>query len=304
MNTTNDHTKLENSYLKIKNAKRGFFAINKNDTVIGKSLDTYGEWSEHIIEAISHFIEKECVVLDVGAYIGALTVPIAKLVGDQGRVIAFEPQKTSFDLLQTNITLNALHNVDCLNMAMSDAEGVMKTPLLNVYNEQDFSEFCMDHYENGEDICVNTVDNLGLQRCDFMIVDTPGMETNVIKGASQMLSQCRPIMYVRNVKENGNPALVEELFNQDYKLWWHIQLCHNPENYYQNEQNVFKVGDNEMAHAYMLGVHKSLALPMNGLLEVESPDDNCIRAIERLQEAFVAQQEANAQNNTQEVTAS
>ena len=51
------------------------------------------------------------ISLDVGANIGCHTVPFAKLVGESGRVVAFEPQRLVFQNLCANLALNALTNV-------------------------------------------------------------------------------------------------------------------------------------------------------------------------------------------------
>ncbi len=293
---SNTNTINEGSYIKIKQAKRGVFAFNKNDTVIGKSFDEYGEWGEGILQGLEHFVEEECVILDVGAYIGSLTVPLAKIAGDKGRVIAFEPLRGTYDLLKTNITLNELHNVDALQMAITDKEEVYRIPELNVNRVQNFSEFTVDNYETGEEVVANCIDNIGLQRCDMIVVDTPNTEAKVVRGAKNTLEHCKPILYVRNNNAEGNPELIQELFDAGYNLWWHIQLCYNPENYFSNPNNIFKVNDNEMAHAYMLGVHKSLTLPLNGLLQVEDVNDNCNKAIMRIQESFVAENSSVVEN--------
>jgi hypothetical protein len=50
------------------------------------------------------------VVIDVGANIGAITVPLAKAVPD-GLVISFEPQRITNQILGANAQLNSLSNV-------------------------------------------------------------------------------------------------------------------------------------------------------------------------------------------------
>ena len=45
-------------------------------------------------------------VLDIGANIGAHTIPLARLVGDTGMVVAFEPTKYAFTKLLRNAALN------------------------------------------------------------------------------------------------------------------------------------------------------------------------------------------------------
>ena len=63
-------------------------------------------------------IEPGDVVVDVGADIGALTVPLARAVGPAGRVLAFEPQPTVFQNLCANLALNDLLHVQAFNAAL------------------------------------------------------------------------------------------------------------------------------------------------------------------------------------------
>jgi protein-L-isoaspartate O-methyltransferase len=48
---------------------------------------------------IEYFVRPGDVVLDVGAHIGYYTLLLSRLVGDQGRVYAFEPDPSNFALL-------------------------------------------------------------------------------------------------------------------------------------------------------------------------------------------------------------
>lgn len=56
-------------------------------------------------------IKKGDTVLDLGAHIGYYTLLAAKLVGEKGKVFAFEPEPTNFALLKKNIKINNYQNV-------------------------------------------------------------------------------------------------------------------------------------------------------------------------------------------------
>src|SRR5882757_5145962 len=51
-------------------------------------------------------LEAGDIVLDIGANIGAHTLPFAKLVGEHGRVYAFEPTQYAFEKLGRNVRAN------------------------------------------------------------------------------------------------------------------------------------------------------------------------------------------------------
>ncbi len=65
-------------------------------------------------------------VFDVGAHCGVSTYSLSKLVGDTGKVIAFEPDPVNYSLLKRNIERHGLANVQAKNMAISDTAGRLK----------------------------------------------------------------------------------------------------------------------------------------------------------------------------------
>ncbi len=110
--------------LTIARCKHGIFAFRETD-MIGRLLKTYGEWAEHEVRLLTGLIRPGDVVLDVGAHIGTLTVPLAKAVGPTGAVFAFEAQRSVFYNLATNVSLNGLENVVARNCIVSDSPGEM-----------------------------------------------------------------------------------------------------------------------------------------------------------------------------------
>ena len=62
----------------------------------------------------------------MGAHCGVSTYEFSQLVGANGRVVSFEPDPTSFALLQRNIERHGLTNVMALNVALAGTRGVAK----------------------------------------------------------------------------------------------------------------------------------------------------------------------------------
>jgi FkbM family methyltransferase len=63
--------------------------------------------------------------IDIGSNIGMFAMLAASLVGAKGKVLAFEPEPTSFAALSRSVALNGLSNVRCINLALSDRAGSM-----------------------------------------------------------------------------------------------------------------------------------------------------------------------------------
>jgi hypothetical protein len=80
-------------HVRLKRCRDGALIYNINDYYIGRALDKYGEISRGEAALFGQLVQPGMTALDIGANIGILTVPIARLAGPEGRVIAFEPQR-------------------------------------------------------------------------------------------------------------------------------------------------------------------------------------------------------------------
>ncbi len=75
---------------------------------------------------LSRFLPKQGdVVIDVGANIGEYTLVVAKAVGPQGRVIAFEPNQSALALLKKNVHSNRADNIVVIPSAVADQKGTV-----------------------------------------------------------------------------------------------------------------------------------------------------------------------------------
>jgi hypothetical protein len=99
-----------NPMLAIRRCRHGTMMYLRNDVYIGRSLNDYGEYSEAEVDLFRQFLTPGDVALDVGANIGAHTIPMAQIVGPSGSVYAFEPQRIVFQILCGNVALNELGN--------------------------------------------------------------------------------------------------------------------------------------------------------------------------------------------------
>src|SRR5207244_3754027 len=83
-------------------------------------IDTLGlsvrdVWEPLETKVVQNEVRRGSVVLDIGAHIGYYTLLMARLVGPQGRVFAFEPNPANYDLLRRNIQINSYRNVTAVN---------------------------------------------------------------------------------------------------------------------------------------------------------------------------------------------
>lgn len=80
--------------------------LDLKDSGISKTLYLYGTREKDQVYIASSMIKKGMKVLDIGANIGYYCLLEADIVGDSGKVYAFEPHWGNFELLKENIRLN------------------------------------------------------------------------------------------------------------------------------------------------------------------------------------------------------
>ena len=246
-------------------ARYGYVLYNPNDKYIGRSLDLYGEYSQGEVEIFRQIIMPGWTILDIGANIGCHTVFMAQVTENSGRIIAFEPQRQTFQLLCANVILNSLFNVQCHNNAVSDSEGEILVPVLDPVSEQNFGGLDLRQQKQGETIKKITVDSLGLAACQFIKLDVEGMEIMALTGAQETISKFRPIMYVENDRKENSEALIRLIASFGYRMYWHLPPLFNPDNYNKNPENVF----GNIVSENMLCFHRDKKINILGMSEVE-----------------------------------
>ncbi len=224
---------------KLKSCRYGYMLYNVHDIYVGRSFDLYGEFSEGEVSAFRQLIRPGSVVVDVGANIGAHTLPFARIVGGGGAVVAIEPQRLAFQTLCANMALNSIVNVTCLHAALGPQPARMKVPVLNPWKDLNFGGLALDVAESGETVEVRTLDSIGFSRCDFIKIDAEGMERGILEGAVRTISRFRPLLYVENDRRDRSDALVRLIAASGYKLFWHEPPLYNPRNFAGNADNVF-----------------------------------------------------------------
>lgn len=254
-------------------ARHGLMLFNRHDIYIGRSLDQYGDYSEGESDLFAQVLRPGNVVVDAGANIGVHTLLMSRQVGDRGRVYAFEPQQTIFEILCANLALNGRKNVSCRCAALGDTAGQIVVPPVNYDVESNFGGLGLGSYQSGQTVPVVTIDSLDLPRCDLLKADVEGMELAVLRGAARTIEQFHPILYVENDRIESSPALIEYLLALGYKLYWHLPPLYQPSNFYGNPVNVF----GGIVSSNMLGVHSSVQSSITGLTPIERPEDHWLK---------------------------
>ncbi len=169
--------------------ERDPYIATSRDGAALKLIGGRGEWFtfyENVIRQdylrdVAPLKEGDCVV-DIGANIGAFTVLAARMVGESGKVFAYEPDPDCCERLRENVRLNRLNNVVVDNSAVGGTSGTAK---LHRHDKNAFSSLfdgvdgrVGQHAESFEVPVVAVAD--AIARCDgplhLMKVDCEGAE--------------------------------------------------------------------------------------------------------------------------------
>jgi FkbM family methyltransferase len=258
-------------YVELTESKYGPMLYPPKDQYVGRSFKEYGQFSQGELDIFMQIISPGAIVLDVGANIGAHTVPLAQLVGIGGAVVAFEPQPVLHQILCANLVLNSIPNVITYAMALGNCEGECKIPLFDYSQPLNFGGVAMDLVEEGESVPLGKLDTFKLERVDFIKLDVEGFESKVLEGAAETIERCRPIMYIENDRAEKSAELIQRLFDMGYRLWWHTPPLYSPDNFKANKENVF----GRIVSVNMVAIHRDSERRVEGLKPILNPGDTC-----------------------------
>jgi len=169
------------------------------------------------LKIIKEIIKEGDTVIDVGANIGYYTLFFRSLVGDKGKIIAFEPEKNNFAILKKNVEINNFKNIELYNYALGSENKKVKMILSDkigehrIYNEKSshISVNSDSTNENTKLIEVNVVklDDY-VKTADFVKFDAEGYEIEILKGMPNLLKQNISLFsdfYVKLLKKNNKP---------------------------------------------------------------------------------------------------
>lgn len=139
------------------------------------------------------------VVMDVGANIGIAAVTFATIPG--ARVLAFEPESENAALLRHNVETNGLAaRVTVVEAGLSDIRQTLRVGAgAGGDRESVFVQTGGDGVESHFEALDDVLAEQGIDRLDFLKIDTEGFDVHVLRGAAASLARHRPVMVVEFV---------------------------------------------------------------------------------------------------------
>lgn len=209
---------------------RGFkFFLDPKNTVEERDIEGV---ETKLVEV---FLKPGDVFVDVGAHLGWFSVIASRIVGDKGKVFAFEPNHKSYNLLKRNLAENKCANVVAENVAVSDNTGECSVYTLGdlwfgsslIDPRKDPEFFITPNLSDFDDKTIyeskvrkTSLDAyFGNQRVDFVKTDTEGHDGRVWVGMQNLIQNNPQIIIYMEFA----PTLLRKFGTEPEKLLNDIQ---------------------------------------------------------------------------------
>jgi len=177
------------------------YILFKNDCGVTDMTRRGGIYEHYIFDYIKEKLNVQgTTIIDVGANFGFHTLEFADLVGDEGRVYSFEPQRLVFYQLCGNVILNGRDNIYPNNVALSDEKTMLKMENLQYHSENAINignahlDACTHLAYNMVD--VNTLDSFEFENVSVLKIDVQGYEPKVLDGAKETILKNKPVIFI------------------------------------------------------------------------------------------------------------
>jgi len=228
-------------------------------------LETFEGYAKNLVherattKLFKQVVKEGNMVVDLGANIGYFTLLAAKLVGENGKVFAFEPEPQNYSYLKKNIKLNNYNNVETLQKAVSDRNG--KTELyvcsydtghhsINQYNG--IEAYSRGRHTEKHSIEIETValDSFlegKTDHVDVIKMDVEGAEALALTGMDGLLRRNEKTkMFIEFF-----PLLIEKMGNSPREFIskllndYHFSIYIIPDDYDAQKSEMIKINDVE-----------------------------------------------------------
>ena len=181
----------------------GKFYIDEHGGVVKQQLASGKPWEWYVIRELEKHLTPGDTALDIGAHIGSLTVAMARLVGPEGRVYAFEPQMKNYLELVHNLELNQLTNAVPLRFALSSETGIIEMEPVagHAYGRVRVGK-------GGGKVEARTIDSFGFTDLSLMKIDVESHEADVLRGATKTIEALHPVIIIEVWKHGGYREIV------------------------------------------------------------------------------------------------
>lgn len=185
--------------------------------------ETAKEMTQEAVDELRRFLKSGDVAIDIGAHTGDSSLPMALAVGSRGCVLALEPNKFVFPVLEKNSQLNRdKTNIIPLMFAATTEDGEYEfeysdSGFCNGGRHEGISKWRHAHAfklmvqgRNLESYLSNQYPHL-VPRIKFIKIDAEGYDLTILTTLNRLISQYKPYVMAEIYKHTSH-AQREQLF--------------------------------------------------------------------------------------------
>jgi FkbM family methyltransferase len=169
--------------------------------------------------AFERLVRPGHVLFDLGANVGFYTLFASRLVGDGGRVIAFEPAKRNIAYLHRHLGMNRIANCEVIEAAVSWKDG---TAFFDVSTLPVTGHISRKAAESGYEVATVALDKLfqdgAIPSPNVIKCDIEGGEYDALVGAREILRRCRPAVLLATHGADVHERCCRLLMDLGYRL--------------------------------------------------------------------------------------
>jgi len=170
-------------------------------------------FDKEIVSVAQTYVKPGTVALDVGANFGQMSILFSNIVGDKGKVYAFDADDFVFEILTKNIAANGREGriVPVFGAVHNVPNQTLYFPVQDFERFPTYGSYGIDYTggNTGRPVPTLTIDSLGIaEPISFMKVDVQGGDLQAMQGAT------------KTIEKNKMPIVFEYeyQFEAEYKL--------------------------------------------------------------------------------------
>jgi FkbM family methyltransferase len=160
---------------------------------------SFKRYDDFLEDFVKSRIKKDDTIIDLGANIGFFSLLFAQQIENKGKVYAFEPEPTLFELLKKNVDINNFENIEVIQKAVSNK--TENTKLFLSHNPNDHRIY--DPHDDRKYV------NIESTRLDDFFQDSD-VEINFIKSNIQGADFAAILGMPKIIKKSKNLEIIAE----------------------------------------------------------------------------------------------
>ena len=179
---------------------------------IFSKLESWGKGRNNGFEVYVRAARGKQCILDIGAHVGFTVLPVAKQIGGEGVVHAFEPSRINAKKLKEAVRLNEFRNVVIHEVLVGEKSQKERAfyEKSDICGTNSISDFNSEQGYQTKLVPQVSLDDFCTQRAvapDLIKIDVEGAEIEVLKGGERFFSSSTPEIFLsvhpREIKALG-----------------------------------------------------------------------------------------------------